>query len=77
MSCQKLVEKASELEASKQYEKAIAAGALAGKLLGAGGGGCWFFLVEDDKRQAVIDALGLPEIKFRIERNGVKDAYFS
>jgi len=58
-----------------QYDAAREAGALGGKLLGAGGGGCWFFLVKPDDRQGVIDALGLTEIPFRVERYGVKDVY--
>lgn len=58
-----------------QYEAAREAGALGGKLLGAGGGGCWFFLVGPEDRQRVVDALGLTEIPFRVERRGVTDAY--
>jgi D-glycero-alpha-D-manno-heptose-7-phosphate kinase len=58
-----------------QYHTALDAGAMGGKLLGAGGGGCWFFLVKPDKRQAVIDAMGLIEIPFRVECRGVTDAY--
>lgn len=54
-----------------QYNAAIQAGALGGKLLGAGGGGCWYFIVSDDKRQAIKDALGLVEIPFRIPNVGV------
>jgi D-glycero-alpha-D-manno-heptose-7-phosphate kinase len=62
-------------ELDTQYDLAIDAGALGGKLLGAGGGGCWFFLVQPELRQSVIDATGLVEIPFRIERNGVTDVY--
>lgn len=36
------------------YEKAMSAGALGGKLLGAGGGGFFVFYVEPEKRQAVM-----------------------
>ena len=58
-----------------QYDMAREAGAIGGKLLGAGGGGCWFFLVKPEKRQSVIDALGLTEIPFRVESRGVTDVY--
>ena len=40
------------------YEKAITAGALGGKLLGAGGGGFMIFYIQPELRQAVLDALG-------------------
>lgn len=56
-----------------QYLTALAAGALGGKLLGAGGGGCWFFIVTPDKRRDVKVALGLTEIPFRISKTGVKE----
>lgn len=39
------------------YNKAIEAGSLGGKLLGAGGGGFFLFYVEEDKREKVIDAI--------------------
>jgi len=43
------------------YERGIAAGALGGKLLGAGGGGCMLFLVPPDRRQKVRGSL--PELE--------------
>lgn len=55
-----------------QYSVAMHAGAWAGKLLGAGAGGCWFFLVPPERRQDVIEALGLPEIPFRISQKGIE-----
>lgn len=61
-------------EIASAYFAAIDAGALAGKLLGAGGGGCLFFLVDPKLRQSVIDATGLIEIPFKIEQSGVRDA---
>jgi D-glycero-alpha-D-manno-heptose-7-phosphate kinase len=39
-------------------DRARQAGALAGKVCGAGGGGCLFCLVEPDRRTAVASALG-------------------
>ena len=53
------------------YQRAMAAGALGGKLLGAGGGGFLLFYVEDDRKAAVRKALGgLTEISFAFEDNG-------
>lgn len=57
---------------NEQYSAALKAGALAGKLLGAGGGGCWFFLVPPRKRARVIEALGLVEIPFEIVHRGIE-----
>jgi D-glycero-alpha-D-manno-heptose-7-phosphate kinase len=39
------------------YSRAISAGALGGKLLGAGGGGFFIFYVDPSKRQNVIDVV--------------------
>ena len=55
-----------------QYQEAIDNGALAGKLLGAGAGGCWFFLVSPDNRERGKQALGLREIPFQIAEKGVE-----
>ena len=53
------------------YERAMAAGALGGKLLGAGGGGFLLFFVEREKRAAVRAALpDLAEIPFAFEDKG-------
>ncbi len=55
------------------YSKAMAAGALGGKLLGAGGGGCLLFYVPENKHESVRDALsGMLEIKFKFENEGTK-----
>ncbi len=55
------------------YHKAMAAGALGGKLLGAGGGGCLLFYVPEDKHESVRNALsGMLEIKFKFENEGTK-----
>ena len=56
-----------------QYLTALVAGAIGGKLLGAGGGGCWFFIVPPSMRGDVKSALGLAEIPFRISKSGVKE----
>jgi len=57
----------------QQYQAALDAGALGGKLCGAGMGGCWFLLCLKESRHKVVEALGLPEIPFRVERLGVRE----
>ncbi len=55
------------------YHKAMTAGALGGKLLGAGGGGCLLFYVPEEKHESVRNALsGMLEIKFKFENEGTK-----
>lgn len=55
------------------YQKAMTAGALGGKLLGAGGGGCLLFYVPEDRHESVRDALsGMLEIRFKFENEGTK-----
>lgn len=55
------------------YAKAIGAGALGGKLLGAGGGGCLLFYVTEENQQSVRNALSdMHEIKFRFENEGTQ-----
>ncbi len=59
------------------YDKAIKAGAIGGKLLGAGGGGFILFYVEEDRRQSVIDALApLVHVPFRFESEGSSIAVY-
>ena len=55
------------------YERAIAAGALGGKILGAGGGGYFLFYVPKEKQGAVttgLSDLGLSRLAFRFEPKG-------
>ena len=55
------------------YERAVTAGALGGKVLGAGGGGYFLFYVPKEKQQAVAAALsdlGLSQSAFRFEPQG-------
>ena len=55
------------------YECAVAAGALGGKILGAGGGGYFLFYVPQAKQGAVTVALsnlGLSRLGFRFEQKG-------
>ena len=55
------------------YERAIAAGALGGKILGAGGGGYFLFYIPKEKQGVVTTALsdlGLSRLGFRFEPQG-------
>ena len=59
------------------YERAIAAGALGGKLLGAGGGGFLLFYAPKEKRGFAREALhDLTEIPFRFENGGTRVLYY-
>ncbi len=60
------------------YEKGIKAGALGGKLLGAGGGGFLVFYVPSDKRSAVIEAMkNLLCVPFRFENSGTQIIHYT
>lgn len=60
------------------YERAIAAGASGGKLLGAGGGGFLLFYCESDVQGSVRAALSdLMEIPFAFENDGVRVIHYS
>ena len=60
------------------YEKGLKAGALGGKLLGAGGGGFFLFYVEPDKRQSVINALdNLMHVPFAFENEGTSIVHYN
>ncbi len=60
------------------YEKGIKAGALGGKILGAGGGGFLLFYVEKENQQAVREALKeLLYIPFEFENGGTQVIYYA
>ena len=59
------------------YECARSAGALGGKLLGAGGGGFILFYVPEERQQSVREALGgLLEVGFGFETSGSRILYY-
>ena len=61
----------------EQYERAVKAGALGGKLLGAGGGGFLLFYVPKEKQESVKQALqGQLYVPFRFENEGTKIAVY-
>jgi D-glycero-alpha-D-manno-heptose-7-phosphate kinase len=68
-----LTEKVSPTYVDDIYNKAIKAGALGGKLLGAGGGGFVIFYVPEGKKDDVMKALdNLLLVPFGIENDGSK-----
>lgn len=60
------------------YQKAMQAGALGGKLLGAGGGGFLLFYVEKDKQNAVKKAMeNLLYVPFEFENGGTRVIHYT
>ncbi|MBO5574181.1 MAG: kinase [Clostridium sp.] len=60
------------------YEKGLAAGALGGKLLGAGGGGFLLFYVPEEKQEAVKEAMkDLLYVPFRFEDGGTRVIHYT
>jgi len=60
------------------YEKGIAAGALGGKLLGAGGGGFLVFYVHPEKRASVMEAMDdLLYVPFQFEDSGTQVIHYT
>ncbi len=66
-----LTSKITNPEINKIYLSAIKSGAIGGKLLGAGGGGCMLFFVEPDNQNEVKETLkNLVHIPFKFESLG-------
>ena len=60
------------------YERGIAAGALGGKLLGAGGGGFLVFYVQPEQQEAVQEAMrDLLYIPFEFENGGTRVIHYT
>lgn len=60
------------------YTTAIKAGAIGGKLLGAGGGGFFLFYVEEDQKKQVIEALSnLMHVPFEFENGGTRVIHYT
>lgn len=60
------------------YEKGIAAGALGGKLLGAGGGGFLIFYVQPDKKTALKESMkDLLYVPFEFEDGGTRVIHYT
>ena len=60
------------------YDKAMAAGALGGKLLGAGGGGFLLFYVPQERQKAVMEAMShLMYVPFEFENGGTRIIHYT
>lgn len=60
------------------YNKAIQAGAIGGKLLGAGGGGFLLFYIEEDKRESLKKAMEhLLYVPFEFENAGTRVIHYT
>ena len=60
------------------YEKAMKAGAIGGKLLGAGGGGFFVFYVPQERQDAVKQAMdGLLHVPFAFENGGTRVIHYT
>ena len=60
------------------YERGLKAGALGGKLLGAGGGGFLLFYIEPDKRENLLKALDeLMHVPFLFEDEGTSVVHYN
>ena len=57
------------------YKKALGAGAVGGKILGAGGGGFLLLYCPKEKQPQVKEALGFRELEFSFEPEGTKIIY--
>ena len=66
----------SNQEIDELYERALQAGALGGKLLGAGGGGFILLYCDEQYQQDVRKAVSLRELDFNISRYGSQVVYF-
>ena len=59
----------------EHYEAARKAGAIGGKIMGAGGGGFFMFYVRPPERRRVLEALkgrGLQRLRFRFDLDGAR-----
>lgn len=71
----KLASRISNPLLDEYYEKALKAGAVGGKLLGAGGGGFFLFYCDPKHQNDVREALNLRELRFKFYNEGSKIVY--
>jgi D-glycero-alpha-D-manno-heptose-7-phosphate kinase len=72
-----LSEKVTTPEIDKIYEIAMKAGALGGKLLGAGGGGFMLFFAKPEDQQVIRDKLSnLVHVNFKFDNSGSRVALY-
>ena len=71
----KLAASMSDASLDEHYEAARAAGAIGGKLMGAGGGGFFMFYCRPAERRRVIETMqarGLMRLRFRFDLDGAR-----
>jgi D-glycero-alpha-D-manno-heptose-7-phosphate kinase len=71
----KLASKMTDAALDEHYEAARAAGALGGKLMGAGGGGFFMFYVRPADKRRLLEAMaarGLRQLRFRFDVDGAR-----
>jgi D-glycero-alpha-D-manno-heptose-7-phosphate kinase len=71
----KLASKMTDATLDEHYEAARAAGALGGKLMGAGGGGFFMLYTRPADKRRVIEAMsarGLRQLRFRFDDDGAR-----
>ena len=71
----RLSDRISSRDIDRMYETALEAGAIGGKIAGAGGGGFMLLYCPPERQPAVRDRLrqiGLKELPFSLERDGTK-----
>ena len=67
----------SNPEIDAMYEKAMSAGAIGGKLTGAGGGGFLLLFVPPDKQKTIRNSLeGLVHVPFKFEFSGSQIIFY-
>jgi D-glycero-alpha-D-manno-heptose-7-phosphate kinase len=75
MNKRKLASNMTDSTIDEHYEAARAAGAIGGKLMGAGGGGFFMFYVRPESRRKVYETLlarGLKPLRFRFDFDGAR-----
>ena len=71
----KLASNMTDSSIDQHYEAARTAGAIGGKLMGAGGGGFFMFYTRPGERRKVYETMcqrGLKPLRFRFEQNGAR-----
>jgi D-glycero-alpha-D-manno-heptose-7-phosphate kinase len=75
MNKRKLASNMTDSSIDEHYEAARKAGAIGGKLMGAGGGGFFLFYVRPESRRSVYEAMsarGLRPLRFRFDFDGAR-----
>ena len=71
-----LSDRISNADIDHCYAEARSAGAIGGKILGAGGGGFMLFFVPPARQEGLRERLGLMRVPFRFERTGSRIVFY-